>query len=85
MPMKYVMLKLEGGELLPVIFPEFFQHADIAHAVPAAVVSGGQVSLHDGKIIASGSSMSLGVRSRAADSAIMQAYFDGKNAIQREC
>ena len=85
MPMKYVMLKLDGGELLPVIFPDFFQHADMAHSIPAAVVSGGRVSLDDGKIIASGASMSLGVRSRAEDSAIMQAYMEGKNVVQREC
>jgi len=27
MAMKYVMLKLEGGELLRLLFPEFMQHA----------------------------------------------------------
>ncbi len=30
MPMKYVMLKLDGGELLPLLFPEFMQHSAIA-------------------------------------------------------
>jgi hypothetical protein len=27
MAMKYVMLRLDGGELLPVLFPAFMQHA----------------------------------------------------------
>lgn len=30
MSMKYVMLKLNGGELLPLLFPEFMQHAQMA-------------------------------------------------------
>jgi hypothetical protein len=34
MPMKFVMLKLDGGELLPVLFPELMQHSHIAQAVP---------------------------------------------------
>jgi hypothetical protein len=28
MPPKYVMLKLDGGELLPLLFPEFMQHSN---------------------------------------------------------
>ena len=59
MPMKYVMLKLNGGELLPLLFPEFMQHSDMAQAVPATVVSAGHVYLKDGMIIASGASSSL--------------------------
>jgi hypothetical protein len=82
--MKYVMLKLEGGELLPVIFPEFFQHSDMASSVPAAVVSAGRVSLDSGKIVASGNSTSLGVSSREEDGEIIQSYFDGQNIIQQE-
>ena len=52
MPMKYVMLKLNGGELLPLLFPEFMQHSHMAQAVPATVVSAGHVRLEDGKIVA---------------------------------
>jgi hypothetical protein len=84
MPMKYVMLKLEGGELLPLIFPEFMQHSDMASSVPATVVSAGRVSLDSGKIVASGVSTSLSVSSREEDGDIIQAYFDGQNAIQQE-
>ncbi len=84
MPTKYVMLKLDGGELLPVIFPEFFQHSDMAHAVPASVVSAGRVSLEGDRIIASGASTSLGVSSREEDGEIIQSYFDGQNVIQQE-
>ena len=40
MPMKYVMLKLDSGELLPLLFPEFMQHSHMAQSVPATVVSG---------------------------------------------
>ena len=84
MPMKYVMLKLNGGELLPLLFPEFMQHSHIAQSVPAVVVSAGHVHLEDGKIIARGASSSLEVLSREEDSGIIQAYFEGQNVIQQE-
>jgi hypothetical protein len=83
--MKYVMLKLDSGELLPLLFPEFMQHSQIARSVPAAVVSAGRVYLVDGKIIARGASSSLDVSSREEDSEIIQAYFDEQNVIQEEC
>jgi hypothetical protein len=84
MPMKYVMLKLESGELLPLLFPEFMQHSHMAQSVPATVVSAGHVYLEDGKIVARGVSSSLEVSSRDEDSGIIQAYFDGENVIQQE-
>jgi hypothetical protein len=83
--MKYVMLKLDSGELLPLLFPEFMQHSHMAQSVPAAVVSAGRVSLEDGKIIARGASSSLNVSSREEDSEIIQTYFDGQNVIQQGC
>jgi hypothetical protein len=82
--MKYVMLKLDGGELLPLLFPEFMQHSRMAQSVPAAVVSAGRVYLEDGQIVARGASSSLEVSSREEDSGIIQAYFDGQNIIQQE-
>ncbi len=84
MPMKYVMLKLDGGELLPLLFPDFMQHAHMAQSVPATVVSAGHVYLEDGKIVARGASSSLEVSSREEDSSIIQAYFDGDRVIQQE-
>ena len=80
--MKYVMLKLDGGKLLPLLFPEFMQHSHMAQSVPATVVSAGHVYLDDGKIIAHGVSSSLNVSAREEDSEIIQAYFDGQNGIQ---
>ncbi|MBM6584124.1 hypothetical protein ILT44_28410 [Microvirga sp. BT689] len=84
MAMKYVMLRLDGGELLPLLFPEFMQHSHMAQAVPATVVSAGHVYLEDGKIVARGASSSLEVSSRDEDSGIIQAYFDVQNVIQQE-
>ncbi len=84
MPMKYVMLRLDSGDLLPVIFPEFMQHSHMASSVAASVVSAGRVYVEDGKIIARGSSSSLGVSSREEDSEIIQGYLDGENVIQRD-
>jgi hypothetical protein len=84
MAMKYVMLKLEGGELLPILFPEFMQHSHMVQSVPATVVSAGRVYLEDGKMVASGASSSLDVLSREEDSGIIQAYLDGENVIQQE-
>jgi ABC-type arginine transport system ATPase subunit len=59
MPLKYVMLKLDGGEFLPLLFPEFMQHSDMARSIPATVVSAGHVYLENGKIVASGASSSV--------------------------
>jgi hypothetical protein len=82
--MKYVMLKLDGGELLPLLFPDFMQHAHMAQSVPATVVSAGRVYMEDGKIVARGASSSLEVSSREEDGSIIQAYFDGDRVIQQE-
>lgn len=84
MAMKYVMLRLDGGELLPLLFPEFMQHSHMAQSVPATVVSAGHVHLQDGRIVARGASSSLEVWSRDEDSGIIQAYFEGQNVIQQE-
>jgi hypothetical protein len=84
MAMKYIMLRLDGGELLPLLFPEFMQHAHMAQSMPATVVSAGRVHLEDGMIIASGASSSLNVSAREEDSSIIQACFDGQNVIQQE-
>jgi hypothetical protein len=84
MPLKYVMLKLDGGELLPLLFPEFMQHSDMAQSVPATVLSAGHVYLEDGKIVAYGASSSLEVASRDEDSEIIQGYFDGQSVVQQE-
>jgi hypothetical protein len=84
MAMKYVMLRLDGGELLPLLFPEFMQHSHMTQSVTATVVSAGHVYLEDGKIVARGASSSLEVSSRDEDSGIIQAYFDGQNVIQQK-
>ncbi len=84
MPMKYVMLQLNGGKLLPLLFPEFMQHDQMAQSVPATVVSAGHISLEAGKIVAHRASSSLDVLSREEDSGIIQAYFDEQNVIQQE-
>ena len=84
MVMKYVMLRLEGSELFPLLFPEFMQHSHMAQAVPATVVSAGRVYLENGKINACGASSSLDVCSREEDSGIIQAYFDGQAVTQQE-
>jgi hypothetical protein len=84
MPMKYVMLRLDSGDLLPLIFPEFMQHSHVASSIPATVVSAGRVFLENGKIVARGQSSSLGISSREHDSQIIQNYFEGKDIIQQD-
>lgn len=72
--MKYVMIR-RGGQVLPIIFPDFLVHSDIAEAVigvlenmdgdkllPREVVSAGDVSIPVAGC--SGSSETLGVGSR---------------------
>ena len=85
MPMKYVMLRLDSGDLLPLIFPEFMQHSHVASSIPATVVSAGRVYLENGEVVARGTSKSLGVSSREQDSRIIQSYFADSDIIQREC
>jgi hypothetical protein len=82
--MKYVMLRLDNGDLLPLIFPEFMQHSHAASSIPATVVSAGRVYLENGRFVARGSSSSLGVSSREEDTEVIQGYMDGQNVIQRE-
>jgi hypothetical protein len=72
--MKYVMIR-RGGQVLPIIFPEFLVHEDVANAIigvlenmdgpnlqPREVVSAGDVTVP----LAScdGSSQTLGIGSR---------------------
>jgi hypothetical protein len=83
-PMKYVMLKLGSGEMLPLIFPEFMQHSVMAQSVPAAVISAGRVFLEDGRLVARDGSSSLHVSAREQDSEIIQGYFDGQHVVQQE-
>lgn len=84
MPIKYVMLRLEKGDLLPVISLEFMQHSHVATAIPGAVVSAGRVYLENGQVVVRGTSKSLGVSSREQDSQIIQGYFAEGGIIQRE-
>jgi hypothetical protein len=84
MPMKYIMLRLDSGELLPLLFPEFMQHSHMVQSIPATVVSAGRVSLEDGRLIAKGASSSLNVASREEDSGMIQGYFEGQNVIRQE-
>ena len=78
------MLKLDSGELLPLLFPEFMQHSTMAQAVPATVVSAGHVHLEDGKVVGSGASSSLEVASRDEHCEIIQSYLNEQSAIQQE-
>jgi hypothetical protein len=82
--MKYAILRPDGGELPPLLFPEYMQHSHMAQSVPATVVSAGRVSLEDGRTIAKGTSSSLNVASREEDSGMIQGYFEGQNVIQQE-
>jgi hypothetical protein len=52
--------------------------------VPATVVSAGRAYLENGKLVAHGSSASLGVSSREQESEIIQGYFEGEGVIQSE-
>jgi hypothetical protein len=83
MAMKYVMLRLDGGELLPLVFPAFMQHAHMAQAVPATVVSAGRVRLENGKVIAGGASSSLNVSSREEDAGLSRCILMGRTSSSR--
>ena len=84
MAMKYIMLKLDSGDLVPLIFPEFVQHSHMAQLLPATVVGAGRVFLEGGQLVTRGGSSSLAVCSREQDGEIINGYFGG-NLIQREC
>jgi len=64
MAMKYLALRLTGGEGA-VVFPSSFQHAWVAgQFAPAQVVGAGFVRMADGRAECFGGSASLGVMSR---------------------
>jgi hypothetical protein len=82
--MKYVMVKLDGGELLPLLVREFMPHSHVTQSVQATAVSAGCVSLEAGRPVACRASSSLNVCSREEDGGITRAYFDGQNVVQQE-
>ena len=72
--MKYVMIR-RGSQVLPIIFPDFLVHDEVAHAIVAVVekmeppmavgvVSAGDVQLGGGVVSCSGGSQTLGLQSR---------------------
>jgi hypothetical protein len=72
--MKYVMF----NNRVPVIFPTFIEHADLAEKLkPLKPTTAGFVKLEGGKLLAHGKSESLGLASSPVkDTAILNTYFD---------
>jgi len=66
--MKYIIMEHE----IPIIFPEFLNHADVAR-YQGAVVSAGFccINLKEGKVSAWGKSVSLEIESRKQDAEII--------------
>lgn len=83
--MKYVMIKIKGKELdrlVPVIFPDFLCHSDMAGAVrdifaktykqETEVYSAGDIEMFAS--LCSGHSVTLNVDAKGADSEVINAY-----------
>lgn len=73
---KYVVLSI-GGIELPVIFSDLMTHADVARPLCAQrgeVVSAGFCHINDGTYTCYGESVSLKLKSRPEDSAILNRY-----------
>lgn len=71
---KYVVFS-NGFEEIPLLFPSFVQHSEVARSFPHLVpISAGFVSQTqpDGKIEASGESLSLNLKSRAQDTNLLR-------------
>ena len=69
--MKYVILRTDAIEDVPVVFPEMADHSSVAHG--KTVVSAGFISVNWETLRATayGKSVSLGVASRPEDSRIL--------------
>ena len=77
MKMKYIIFDMDGMEI-PVIFPGITMHSRIADRLSWNPVSAGFVSLIEGKFMAYGGSMSLGIMSREEDAQTINSFFENK-------
>jgi hypothetical protein len=80
MPLKYVMLDLDGIET-PLLFPERLKHSDVVAMIRLSVpdcrpVSAGFVMTTANGVAAYGSSLSLGVSSREQDTERLMLLLD---------
>lgn len=73
---KYIIGRIGGMSLTPVVFPEYLTHADIARDLRATDITGaGFVKIGaDGKFYCWGESVSLKVKSHDNDSDIMNRH-----------
>ena len=69
--MKYIMFKINGGEL-PVIFPPEIIHKQMARNINAEVISAGMI---DYNLTCYGESETLGIKSRPEDTKRVQDLF----------
>lgn len=69
--MKYIMFKINGGEL-PVIFPPEIIHKQMARNIGAEVISAGHITSDLGCY---GESETLGIKSRIEDTKRVQELF----------
>lgn len=78
--MKYIMFESPTGCEMPLLFPNFMNHKDIAQAVKNPKIkplSAGFVSVNPtGFVTAYGKSISMNMKSRIEDSNIIQHAFE---------
>lgn len=69
---KYIIFDDERLEI-PIIFPMHVQHCDMAHMFRGVnVLSAGFVQLQEGQLVAFGESLTLKIKSRPEDTALLQ-------------
>lgn len=79
MNLKYIVIKNEWGEEVPVIFPEALKHTDIKG--DNIVISAGFCQLNDGDPCCFGESLSLSIKARPdTDAELMRDFFFKKEA-----
>lgn len=72
--MKYIICKNNGTEEA-IIFSKSIQHSDMAKLLGITPVSAGHFMMLDGTIFATGESVTLGIKSRAEDAAVIKRCF----------
>jgi hypothetical protein len=73
MATKYVIIK-QGNFELPFVFSDVCNHSEIADFIPGQVISAGFCCVADDKYICFGESISLGLKSRAKDSDVLNRF-----------
>jgi len=79
--MKYIIFEDFAGKHIPVIFPDRIGHEEMREQMPyATTLSGGYVTLKEGRFLCHGSAPDLDIHAAEDDAALIAAQFADADA-----